>query len=35
MRIDAKTAFWVVTEPGPESDLADCCFETDLRLLTL
>jgi len=35
MRIDAKTPFFVVTDPGPESDLADICFETTLEGLRL
>jgi len=35
MRIDAKTPFWVVTAPRPESDLPDICFETTLDGLRL
>ncbi len=36
MRIDAKTPFWVVTDPlGPHSTLPDVCFETDLDGLRL
>ena len=35
MRIDPKTPFWVVTEPGPDSTLADVCFETTLDGLRL
>ncbi len=36
MRIDAKTPFWVVTDPlGPHSTLPDVCFETDLAGLRL
>jgi len=25
------TTFWVVTRPGPDSVLADICFETDAK----
>ncbi len=36
MRIDAKTPFWVVTDPlGPHSTLPDVCFETGLAGLRL
>lgn len=35
MRIDPKTPFWVVTDPGPDSTLADICFETTLDGLRL
>ena len=35
MRIDPKTPFWVVTEPGPDSTLADVCFQTTLGGLRL
>lgn len=35
MRIDPKTPFWVVTDPGPDSTLADVCFETTLDGLRL
>jgi hypothetical protein len=27
--------FWVVTKPGPESELGDICFETDVKGLAL
>lgn len=35
MRIDPKTPIWVVTDPGPDSTLADVCFETTLDGLRL
>lgn len=35
MRIDPETSFWVVTDPGPDSTLADVCFETTLDGLRL
>jgi hypothetical protein len=35
MRIDPKTPVWVVTDPGPDSALADVCFETTLDGLRL
>lgn len=35
MRIDPKTPIWVVTDPGPDSTLADICFETTLDGLRL
>ena len=35
MRIDPKTPFWVVTDPGPDSTIADVCFETTLDGLRL
>lgn len=35
MRIDPKTPFWVVTDPGPDSTVADVCFETTLDGLRL
>lgn len=35
MRIDPKTPFWVVTDPGPDSTLADICFETTIDVLRL
>ena len=31
MRFDPDTKFWVVTNPGPESEMADICFATSLR----
>ena len=35
MRIDPKTPIWVVTDPGPDSTLADVCFQTTLDGLRL
>ncbi len=35
MRIDPKTAVWVVTDPAPDSTVADVCFETTLDGLRL
>ena len=35
MKIDAKTTFWCVTDPGPQSTLWDICFETNLDGLRL
>ena len=35
MKIDQKTPIWVVTDPGPDSTLADVCFETTLDGLRL
>ena len=35
MRIDAKTAIWVTSDPGPHSTLPDICFETTLDGLRL
>ncbi len=33
MRYGPDDKFWCVTDPRPESDLADVCFETSLRSL--
>lgn len=30
MKIDPKTPLWCVTDPGPDSALADVCFQTTL-----
>ena len=35
MRIDPKTPIWVVTDPGPDSTLADVCFQTTFDGLRL
>ena len=35
MRIDVDTRFWVVSDPTPDSTLADICFETSLGGLRL
>ncbi len=35
MRIDPKTPFWVVTDPGPDSTLPDIYFATTLDGLRL
>ena len=35
MRLDPKTPFWVVTDPGPDSTLPDICFATTLDGLRL
>lgn len=35
MRIDPKTPFWVVTDPGLDSTIADVCFQTTLDGLRL
>ncbi len=35
MRIGPEHRFWVVTDPGPHSDLRDICHETDLAGLAL
>ena len=35
MRIDVETRLWVVTDPGPRSELGDICFRADLAGLTL
>ena len=35
MRYGPKDAFWMVTNPGPNSELADICFETSLENLAL
>lgn len=35
MRYGPEDRFWVVTDPGPRSELADCCFETSLADLHL
>lgn len=31
MRIDRKTPFLVVTDPGPDSTLADVCMDETVR----
>ncbi len=35
MRFEATYTFWVVTDPGPDSDLADCCYKASLHDLYL
>jgi len=35
VKIDPKTPIWVVTDPGPDSTLADVCFQTNLDGLRL
>ena len=35
MRIDSTTRLWVVTDPGPDSTIADVCAESTLRGLAL
>ncbi len=35
MRYGPDDKFWVVTDPTPESEIADICFETTLRGLEL
>jgi hypothetical protein len=35
MRIETTSPFWIVEDPGPDSVLADICWETSLAGLLL
>ena len=35
MRFGLDDPFWVVTNPRPESELADICFESSIRSMVL
>jgi hypothetical protein len=35
MRLETTSPFWIVEDPGPDSELADICWQTSLAGLLL